>query len=117
MFRRGSTWFFLRHLWQVARGRHLNLPEVQMLQRQSFRVEAAGNVAVAVQVDGDQAGRLPIEVEIIPGGLKLLVSARAVGRLGVTLPLFPARRPDPQERTDQQSPTAAGRDHTDRNLY
>ena len=51
-----------------------------------FRVEAAGNVAVAVQVDGDRAGRLPIEVEIIPSGLKLLVSARGADRLGVPLP-------------------------------
>jgi diacylglycerol kinase (ATP) len=86
MFSRGSTGSLLRYLWQVARGRHLNLPEVQILQRQSFRVEAAGNVAVAVQVDGDQAGRLPIEVEIIPSGLNLLVSARGADRLGVTLP-------------------------------
>jgi diacylglycerol kinase family enzyme len=86
MFGRGSTWSLLRYLWQVARRRHLNLPEVQILQRQSFRVEAAGNVAVAVQVDGDRAGRLPIEVEIIPNGLNLLVSACGANRLGVTLP-------------------------------
>ena len=85
MFRRGSTWSFLRYLWQVSRGRHLNLPEVQMLQRQSFRVEAAGNAGVAVQIDGDHAGRLPIEVELIPRGLNLLVSARGAERLGVPL--------------------------------
>jgi diacylglycerol kinase family enzyme len=41
---------------------------------------------IAYQIDGDYGGTLPVEVEILPGDLRLLVSQDAARRLGFELP-------------------------------
>jgi diacylglycerol kinase family enzyme len=47
-----------------------------------FRVEPVDNSEVTYQLDGDFAGVLPVEVEILPGKLRLLVSQETARRLG-----------------------------------
>ena len=44
--------------------------------------EAAGPEPVAYQLDGDYVGKLPVDVDVLPGELRLLVSRTAATRLG-----------------------------------
>jgi diacylglycerol kinase family enzyme len=81
-FRRGSLPSTLRYLWHVALGRHLALADASLARFARFRVEAAGAADVAWQLDGDYGGTLPVEVDILPGALRLLVSRRTAVRLG-----------------------------------
>ena len=83
-FERGSLWHALRYYWHVARGVHANLPDVRQFRSGKFRVEADDGSPVAVQVDGDRAGTLPLDVEISRGALTMMVSAAGAERLGFT---------------------------------
>lgn len=85
-FERGRLWNSLRYFWNVYRAKHHLLPDVKKERLRKFRVEAVDGSAVAVQVDGDRAGRLPIDVEVVPSGLTLMVSAAGAERLGFSLP-------------------------------
>jgi diacylglycerol kinase family enzyme len=51
-----------------------------------FRVEPTTTASVAYQLDGDYGGLLPMEVEVLPGQLKILASREAARRLGFQLP-------------------------------
>jgi diacylglycerol kinase family enzyme len=81
-FRQGSLRHGLRYLWHVLRGSHLALDEVSLSRQRRFRIEVGKGVAVPYQLDGDYAGNLPVEVEVLPGELRLLVSRAAATRLG-----------------------------------
>lgn len=81
-FEQGSLWSNLRYLWHVLRSRHHVLPDVALTRVRKFRIEAADDMPVAVQADGDRFGRLPVDVEVVPEGLTLLVSAAGARRLG-----------------------------------
>jgi diacylglycerol kinase family enzyme len=65
---------------------HLNLPDAQLCQARRFRLEAADGGKVSYQVDGDFGGELPVDVEVLPGQLRLLVSRAAAHRMGITVP-------------------------------
>lgn len=78
----GSIWSVARYLWHVVRRTHLDLPDVCKRQVQRFRVETTDGRQVPYQLDGDFAGVLPVEVEILPGKLRLLVSTTTAARLG-----------------------------------
>jgi len=60
---------FLRVFPKVFRGRHTDLPEVTILPVASVRIEADDIVAYA---DGERIGPLPIEVNVVPGALRVL---------------------------------------------
>jgi diacylglycerol kinase family enzyme len=62
------------------------LPDVHFTRGRKFRVEAADGASVPVQVDGDIAGTLPLDIEVVVGGLTLLVPAKGAHRLGFKLP-------------------------------
>ena len=81
-FERGTVWNVARYLWHVARKAHLDLPDAGLRQTPRFRLEPTGGAAIAYQLDGDFAGTLPVEVEVLPKQLRLLVSAEAAKRLG-----------------------------------
>jgi len=71
MFERGTT---LRGLWYLANvvaARHERLPDHQCRLASRVRIESDGQVPY--QLDGDFAGYLPLEIEIVPGRMKLLV--------------------------------------------
>lgn len=53
---------FLRYLLAAFRGKHLQLPDVVYCK--TDRIRATGDRRVAVQVDGDLVGHLPMEFEV-----------------------------------------------------
>jgi diacylglycerol kinase family enzyme len=85
-FERGSMWSLVRYLWHVKRGGHRALADTTMLRCRRFRLDAANSLNVAYQLDGDHGGTLPVDVEVRPGELRLLVPRETALRLGFTLP-------------------------------
>jgi diacylglycerol kinase family enzyme len=85
-FERGAVWSVARYLWHVARRMHLSLPDAGMCQLPGFRLEAAADAVIPYQLDGDYAGQLPVDVTLLPGKLRLLVSASTAFRLGFEFP-------------------------------
>jgi len=81
-FERGSIWNVARYFWHIIRRVHLDLPDAGLRQTQRFRIEATDGSTIAYQLDGDFAGTLPVDVEVLPRQLKLLVSKETARRLG-----------------------------------
>jgi diacylglycerol kinase family enzyme len=81
-FHRGSLLHVARYLWHVIRKRHLQLADAGLTRGRSIRIEAAGPADVAFQVDGDYGGTLPVDVEVLPGMLRMLVMPHVARRLG-----------------------------------
>jgi diacylglycerol kinase (ATP) len=68
-----SKWTFVRHGWRAWRG---GLREHALVRvRVGTRVTLAGDSGIPVQIDGDAAGFLPVDVEIAPGSVEILVPA------------------------------------------
>jgi diacylglycerol kinase family enzyme len=90
-FQRGSVGSTLRYLWHVFLRNHLSLPDAALTRCRRFRVETANPTEageVAYQIDGEYAGQLPVDVEMLTGGLRLIVSRAAANRLGfISAPL------------------------------
>lgn len=63
---------FLRAFPRVFKGTHVDLPYVTVLQGRRITVAAEGQIAYA---DGERVGPLPVEVQIMPGALRMLTSA------------------------------------------
>ena len=55
-------------------GSHVGLPKTQCLRAKVVRVEAEGGAEVLLDVDGEQPGRLPATLEMLPLALRLKVS-------------------------------------------
>jgi diacylglycerol kinase (ATP) len=85
-FGRGGLWSMSRYLWHVARGKHAGLNDVSALRVRRFRLEADGVPDVAYQLDGDIGGTLPVDVDVLPGQLRLFVSCETARRLGFEVP-------------------------------
>ncbi len=81
-FQRGSTWSVLRYLWHVRRGCHLGLADAALKRYGHFRLEGPIGQDIAYQLDGDFGGMLPVDVEVLPGELRLVVSRHTAVRLG-----------------------------------
>jgi diacylglycerol kinase (ATP) len=60
---------FLRLFPQVYSGRHTDKPEVEITRVRSVALAAENVVAYA---DGERVGPLPVEVEVVPGALRML---------------------------------------------
>ncbi|MGO4589930.1 diacylglycerol/lipid kinase family protein [Paenarthrobacter sp. 2TAF44] len=60
---------FLAVFPKVFAGKHLGHPAVEIRRVRKVRLEAEGVVAYA---DGERVGRLPVEVEVVPRGLRVL---------------------------------------------
>ena len=74
LFERPGVLALARYAGAVARGRHLQLPDVHYRQARGFRLSSAE--PVPLQTDGDPAGWLPATVELLPRRLTLLVPGR-----------------------------------------
>jgi diacylglycerol kinase (ATP) len=61
---------FLRIFPRVFKGTHISDPRVTVYRGRRIRVEAIGVVAYA---DGERVGSLPVDVEVVPGALRVLV--------------------------------------------
>jgi diacylglycerol kinase (ATP) len=60
---------FLRIFPRVFEGTHVTDPRVSIYPARRIRIEADGLIAYA---DGERFGRLPIDIEVVPGALRLL---------------------------------------------
>jgi diacylglycerol kinase family enzyme len=60
-----------RYVSAVLRGRHKNLPDFQ--HRLVKRIRLSSQAPVPIQTDGDPAGFLPAEIEIVPAAMTLVV--------------------------------------------
>lgn len=69
----------VRHAVRVLAGRHLHDPRV--VYRQGRRVSIRSARLLSVQVDGDPLGHTPIDLEIVPRALNIIVPAHAPGDL------------------------------------
>ena len=68
---------FLRVFPKVFRGTHVGHPRVEILRGRQVRLEARG---IVTQADGERFEPLPIDVEVVPGALRV-VAPRHTGPL------------------------------------
>ena len=73
----GSLLAGLRYVAQAQCGaRHRRMADCQMLRGRRFRITS--EEPVAYQLDGDPGGQLPVDLEILPGRLTLVVPPQVV---------------------------------------
>jgi diacylglycerol kinase (ATP) len=70
-FERGGVAALLRYAWAVAWGRHGALSHVRAGRARRFRLTS--EVPVPVQLDGEPAGFTPVEIEVMPAALMVVV--------------------------------------------
>ncbi|MFY9583838.1 MAG: diacylglycerol kinase family protein [Candidatus Acidiferrales bacterium] len=67
-----SRWRYLSYLPALWLGRLRSMPEVHFWKTTSLRCEPLGDAPVYAQVDGEPAGKLPVEFSIVPDALTLV---------------------------------------------
>jgi diacylglycerol kinase family enzyme len=72
-----SRWRLLGHAWRVLRKRHLRTGGVIYRQVRHFTVQSEAEVPI--EIDGDEAGQLPLEAATISGALRYLGRGRDGG--------------------------------------
>lgn len=70
-YRRGSLWQGLRYVAWTQLGRHPRLADCCLRQVRRVRIESGE--PVEYQLDGDPGGWLPVDIEVMPGRLTLVV--------------------------------------------
>lgn len=70
-FRRGSLWHGLRYAAAILAGRHQRMADC--LVRRTRRLRVSSEAEVPYQLDGDPGGSLPLEIEVLPGRLTVVV--------------------------------------------
>jgi diacylglycerol kinase family enzyme len=81
-FHNGSLRHVAWYLWHVMRRSHLQLDDAALTRSQTLRMESFASGEVPFQVDGDFAGMLPVDVDVLAGQLRLLVMPDVARRLG-----------------------------------
>ncbi len=76
-FRRGGFWHFLRYVSAVYLRQHRHMRD--WITRRVKRVRIVSDVPVHYQLDGDPGGLLPLNIEVLPNRLSMLVPKKAVG--------------------------------------
>lgn len=65
-----KTLEFFRNVWRIYTGSHLSHPKISLVRGQKVEAFAETNEEeVLIEIDGEQAGKLPAVFEIIPRGL------------------------------------------------
>ena len=82
-FHGGSLWHGIKHVGHVLLRRHKRLPEYKCEVATQVRIEA--DEPVPYQLDGDPGGMLPLDIEILPGRVTLLVPPAAAHRHELTI--------------------------------
>ena len=85
-FQRGSFLAGLKYLIHVLTKRHPRLSDCEIFQCSKLRIES--DRPVAYQLDGDPAGQLPVDVEILAGRLQVVTGGQTAERLGFEVPTF-----------------------------
>lgn len=70
-FKEGSLWNGLRYLSGIWLGQHESWDDCVTVRATRVRIDAAGDVPY--QLDGDPGGNLPVDIEVLPQRLTLLV--------------------------------------------
>lgn len=70
-FERGGLLTGLGYLWRLWRGTHQQLKDFKHVRSRKFRLTSTGRVPY--QVDGDPGGLLPLEIEVLPNRLTILI--------------------------------------------
>jgi diacylglycerol kinase (ATP) len=70
-FKEGSLWNGLMYLGGILLGQHQSWSDCITTRARRLRIESSGEVPY--QLDGDPGGFLPVEIEVLPGRLTLLV--------------------------------------------
>jgi len=73
VFSSGSRLDYLKYATASIFGSHRQMPGVIYQKVRRVRITADGRAAVPVQLDGEVTGTLPLQLEAIPDGVKLLV--------------------------------------------
>ena len=68
----GSLWHGLWQFAAVAMGRHFDMSAFQLHRSRRIRISSTQD-DVAFQIDGDPGGSLPVEIEVLPQHLTLIV--------------------------------------------
>ena len=68
---RTSKLTFLRIFPRVFKGTHIHEASVRTLRGEKLHIEAPGQTAYA---DGERVGPLPVDVEVVPRGLRVFAS-------------------------------------------
>ncbi len=55
-------------------GTHVKLPNTQVLRARAVEAEPVGDAPVLMDVDGEQPGRLPARISLLPGALRVRVA-------------------------------------------
>lgn len=71
--RNGGLFSALRYLPHLLRGTQGGLPGCTTSRRRRFRIEAADDAEVPYEVDGDPGGMLPVDIDVLPKRLTLIV--------------------------------------------
>src|SRR5262249_34935609 len=71
IFERPGLWNLTRYLLAVVTGRQRTLPDFQ--RRRARRVRLTSTAQVPLQTDGDPAGCLGVEIEVVPRAMTLVV--------------------------------------------
>ncbi len=71
-FTGGSLWHGLWQFAAVAMGRHFDMSAFQLHRSRRIRISSTQD-DVAFQIDGDPGGSLPVEIEVLPQHLTLIV--------------------------------------------
>ncbi len=79
--RGGSLWHGLNYVGHVLLRRHQRLADYRCQTATRVRIES--DEPVPYQLDGDPGGLLPVEIEILPARLTLLVPAARAAALGL----------------------------------
>jgi diacylglycerol kinase (ATP) len=78
-FRRGRFWRTLKYLIALTFRRHGSLQDCEMTKVTRVRIspvndlESPGEIETPYQLDGDPGGVLPVDIEVIPNRLRLIV--------------------------------------------
>lgn len=81
-FKAGSLWNGLVYLGGVMLGQHEGMADFVRVQTARLRIESAA--PAPVQLDGDPAGELPVDIRVLPGRLRLIASLAWAEKQGFT---------------------------------
>jgi diacylglycerol kinase family enzyme len=70
-FRRGSLWHLMVYFVALIFGRHHLLYDCKMWRAKRLKITSTKRVPY--QLDGDPGGYLPVEIEMLPGRMTLMV--------------------------------------------
>ena len=69
---------YMKYLLGVVTGRLANMSGVRLVRTSSLELQCATDPGIYVQIDGEFAGRLPVQLSMVPNALTLLMPEQFV---------------------------------------